>query len=156
MRQSIFRLMRIVALIPKNMAKFAKNFARQFHTLYEQKSSHLRPLLSITLSQGFRKSNFFRTLDFEKWGQKTFEQSKQTNKYVKKKITRQFYALYEKKFQIWDNFIPLLFSKDSENLKSFDIGFQEVGANRPLNGVRNTDNKKILLSKENSPRHTHL
>ena len=37
--------------------------------------------------------------------------------------------------------------KNSENLKSLDIGLREVGAKRPLNGVRNTDTKKILLSK---------
>ena len=31
------------------------------------------------------------------------------------------------------------FSKDSEYLKSLDIGLREVGAKRPLNGVRKCD-----------------
>ena len=52
-----------------------------------------------------------------------------------------------KSFQIWNYFFPLLFSKDSKNLKSLDIGFWEVGEKRLLNWVRNTNTKKILLSK---------
>ena len=52
-----------------------------------------------------------------------------------------------KNVQIWDQFFPLLFPKNSENLESLDIGLREVGAKRPLNGVRKTDTKKILLSK---------
>ena len=52
-----------------------------------------------------------------------------------------------KSLQIWDYFFTLFSPKDSENLKSFDIGLWEVGAKRPLNGVRNTDAKKIMLSK---------
>ena len=36
---------------------------------------------------------------------------------------------------------------DSENLKNLDIGLWELGAKRPLNEVRNTDTKKILLRK---------
>ena len=44
-----------------------------------------------------------------------------------------------KRFKIWDLFFLLLFPKDSKNLKSLDIGLWEVGAKRPLNGVRNCD-----------------
>ena len=51
-----------------------------------------------------------------------------------------------KSFQIWDQFFPLLSPKDSENLKSLDIGLWEVGAKRQLNRVWNTNTKKILLS----------
>ena len=58
-----------------------------------------------------------------------------------------FTPFMRKSFQIWDHFFPLLFPKDSENLKSLDIGLREVGEKRPLNGVRNTDTKKFLLSK---------
>ena len=47
-----------------------------------------------------------------------------------------FTPFMSKSFQIRDHFFPLLFPTDSENLKSFDIGLQEVGAKRPLNGVR--------------------
>ena len=57
-----------------------------------------------------------------------------------------------KSFQIWDHFFPLLFSKNSENLKSFDIGLWEEDAKRPLNLVRNTNTKKILLSKAIYPK----
>ena len=54
-RQSISWPMRIVAPIPKHpasKAKFVENltfFAQQFYTLYEQKYSNLRPLLSELL-----------------------------------------------------------------------------------------------------------
>ena len=34
-----------------------------------------------------------------------------------------------------DHFFPLLFPKDSEPLKIFDIRLREVGAKRPLNGT---------------------
>ena len=38
-------------------------------------------------------------------------------------------------FQMLDHFFPLLFPKDSESLKIFDIRLREVGAKRPLNGT---------------------
>ena len=34
-----------------------------------------------------------------------------------------------------DYFFPLVFPKDSESLKIFDIQLREVGAKRPLNGT---------------------
>ena len=34
-----------------------------------------------------------------------------------------------------DHFFPLLFPKDSESQKIFDIRLREVGAKRPLNGT---------------------
>ena len=40
-----------------------------------------------------------------------------------------------KSVQMLDHFFPLLFPKDSESLKIFDIGLREVGAKRPLNGT---------------------
>ena len=36
---------------------------------------------------------------------------------------------------MWHHFFPLLFPKDSESLKIFDIWLREVGAKRPLNGT---------------------
>ena len=48
-----------------------------------------------------------------------------------------------KSIQIWDNFFPLDFPKQSENLKSLDIGLQEVGTKRRLNEV-NIGRKKSL------------
>ena len=73
------------------------------------------------------------------------------NKWKKKSLKIFFHCghftpLMSKSFQILDPFVPLLFPKHSENLKSLDIGLWELGTKRPLNGVRNTD-KKVLLSK---------
>ena len=42
----------------KKIAKKKKN-ARRFYTLYKQKFANLRPLLSITFLQEFRKSKHF-------------------------------------------------------------------------------------------------
>ena len=64
-------------------------------------------------------------------------------------MARQFYTFLSKSFQIRDHFFPLLFPRDSENLKTLDIGLREVGAKRPVNGVRTTHTKKILLRKAN-------
>ena len=41
----------------------------------------------------------------------------------------------------------LRFHKDSENLTSLHIGLQDAGAKKTLNGVRNIDTKKIVISK---------
>ena len=40
-----------------------------------------------------------------------------------------------KNVQMLDHFFPLLFPKDSESLKIFDVRTREVGAKRPLNGT---------------------
>ena len=50
-----------------------------------------------------------------------------------------FTPFMSKSFQIWDHFFPLPFPKDSEYLKSLDIGLREVGKKRPLIGVRKCD-----------------
>ena len=46
-----------------------------------------------------------------------------------------FRQLSNKNVQMLDHFFPLLFPKDSESLKIFDIRLQEVGAKRPLNST---------------------
>ena len=60
-----------------------------------------------------------------------------------------------KSFTIRDHFLPLLIPKDSENLKSLDIGLQEVGAKRRLNGVnkvlRTHKHTNILTYRKNRP-----
>ena len=63
-----------------------------------------------------------------------------------------FTPFMSKSFQIWDHFFPLLFPKDSENLKSLDIGLWEVGAKRRLNGVNKW---KKICKKLFSPRWFH-
>ena len=45
------------------------------------------------------------------------------------------HPLLVKVFLIWDHFFPLLFPKDSKNLKILDIGLREVGTKRRLNRV---------------------
>ena len=45
---------------------------------------------------------------------------------------RRFNTLYKQKFSNLRQFFPLLFPKDSENLKSLDIGPWEVGTKRRL------------------------
>ena len=53
-------------------AKSAKKtfFARQFLSIFKQKCSNLRPLLSTTFPQGFQISKKYWTSNFGKWGQK--------------------------------------------------------------------------------------
>ena len=81
--------------------------------------------------QGFRKSKKFGHWTAGSGGKKTFKRSEQMKKIRKKLFSpRRFYTLYEQKFSN-----PLLFPKESENLKSLDIGLREVGAKRRLNGV---------------------
>ena len=46
-----------------------------------------------------------------------------------------FRPLSNKNVQILNHFFPLLFPKNSESLKIFDIPLREVGAKRPLNGT---------------------
>ena len=58
-----------------------------------------------------------------------------------------FTPFMSKSFQIWGHFLLLLCPKDSENLKSLNIWLREVRSKSPVNEVRNTDAKKILLSK---------
>ena len=54
---------------------------------------------------------------------------------IPKKSCGNFTPFMSKSIQIWDHFLPLVFPKDSENLKSLDIGLLEVGATKRLNGV---------------------
>ena len=56
-----------------------------------------------------------------------------------------FRFFMSKNFIIWDHFFPILYSKNSKNLKSLDIGFPEVGTKRLLNGV-NKWRKKIVIN----------
>ena len=60
-----------------------------------------------------------------------------------------FTPFISKSYQIWDYFFLLIVLKDSKNLKSFDIGFWEVGAKIRLNRVnkwrRRKTKKNFLL-----------
>ena len=113
-RQSISQTVWIVALIPKknpaSEATFAKKkqkkIVRRFFTLYEQKSYHLRQLISITFPQGFQKCKKFGYCISGNGGKKTFKRKTIKKNYVKNFfLLRQFYTLYEQKFS---NLRPLL------------------------------------------------
>ena len=58
----------------------------------------------------------------------------------------------EKSFTILDDFFSLFFPKDSEDLKSLDMGLRGVGAKRPLNGVRKCDGQ----TDKQTHRHTDI
>ena len=45
-----------------------------------------------------------------------------------------FTSFISKSFQIWNQFFPLLFLKDSKNLRSLDIGSREMGAKNVSTG----------------------
>ena len=87
-------------------------------------------------------------------GKKTFKRSEQMKKKIGKKnffCRCNFTTFMSKSFQILDHFFPLLFSKDSENLKSLHIGLRKIGAKIPLKGVRNTNTRKTCSVRQNSP-----
>ena len=50
-----------------------------------------------------------------------------------------FRPLPNKNVQMWDQFFPLLFPKDSEPLKILDIWLREVGAKIPLIGTSKSE-----------------
>ena len=59
---------------------------RRFYTLYELKYSNLRPLLSITFPQGFRKSKKFGHLTSGSGGKKTANVEKKTANVTNKTV----------------------------------------------------------------------
>ena len=114
--------------LPKKKPLF---FAQKFYTLYEQKLSNLRPLLSLTFPQGVRKSKKFNHWTSENGGKKTFKRSEQMRKILKKLFSlRRFYTLYEQKLSNMRPLISITFPMNSENIKSLDIELWEVGAKR--------------------------
>ena len=81
----------------KQMKKICKKLLspRRFYTLYEQKFSNLRPLLSITFLKGFRKSKKFGHWTLGIGGKKTVKQylkSEQTIKQTHTHIDKSTYG----------------------------------------------------------------
>ena len=76
-----------------------------------------------------------------KWGKKEVleEWANEKNPYIFFFCRGDFRPFLSKIVQIWDYFFPLLFPKQSEYLKRLDIGLWELGAKKPLNGVRKCD-----------------
>ena len=110
-----------------------------FFSSFWQKFSNLRPLLSITFPQGFRKSKKFTHWTVERSEKHKYQKNPaqygkihpKTNFFLRNKFTPFIF----KSFQTWHHFFLLLFPKDSESLKILDIKLQEVGTKKHLNGA---------------------
>ena len=140
--------------------KICKNLfsQRQFYTIFEQMFSNLRPLLSITFPLKFQKSKKFGHWTSGSEGKKTVIRSEKHRYQEKSCSVRQnlqkknifwrgdFKPFICKSFQIWDHFLPLLFPKDSESLKIWDIRLREVGAKRRLNSTSKVNTQKSPIS----------
>ena len=100
-----------ILLVWQNSSKIIF-FAQRFYTLHEQTYSNLRPPLSISFPQGFRKSKKFGHWTLGSGGTKTFKWSEQRKKLFPPRNLRPFLS---KNVHIWDHFFPLLFHKVSES-----------------------------------------
>ena len=127
-------------------------FARRFSTIFKQKCSYLRPLLSITFLQGFRISKNIGHPTSGSGDKKTFKKDQKPKKTEKSEeknffLRGDFRQFSKKNVHIWDHFFPLLFPKDSESLKILDIRLREVGAKRPLKKTENRRRPKKVKKK---------
>ena len=80
---------------------------QQFETIFEQKCSYLRPLLSITFPQGFWIFKIFGHPILGSGGKKTLKWYLKSEHFLK--IRYDFRTFSSKNAQIWDHFFPLLF-----------------------------------------------
>ena len=123
-----------ILLVRQYSLKIKLVFARRFYTLYKQRYSNLRPLASISFSQGLRKFKKFGHWTSGNGGTKTFKWSEQR----KKKSVKIFFCrvnfrpFLSKKVHFWDHFFPFLFPKDLESLKMLNIQLCEMGGKRRL------------------------
>ena len=62
--------------------------------------------------------------------------------------------LPNKNVQIWDQFFPLIFPRDSESPKILDIRLWEVGAKRRLNGTSKLNTQTDVRTDGRTDRHT--
>ena len=119
--------------VNKENKSVKKKVAAAILTIFEQKCSNLRPLLSKTFPQGFLISKKFGHLISRSGGKKTFKRYLKSEQ-MKKKIRKNFFCRGDfrpflcKNVQIGDHFLPILFPKNSESLKFLDIQLWEVGA----------------------------
>ena len=72
----------------------------QFYTIFEQKSSNLRPFLSITFCQGFRISKKLGHWTSGSWSKNTVKLSERTDKHTKQKQRRNGKILHQKKQKV--------------------------------------------------------
>ena len=93
---------------------------------------HFLPLL---FPQGFRISKHIGHPTSGSGDKRTVKRYLKSEKVILKNIFLRgnFRQLSNKNIQMLDHFFQLLFPKESESLKIFDIQFREVGSKRPLN-----------------------
>ena len=113
---------------------------RRFYTLYEQKFSNLKPILSITFPQKFQKSKKFGHCTSVIGGKKTFKRNEQMKKIRKKLFSPcQFYTLYEQQFSNLRPLLSITFPQGFRISKKLGHWTSGSGGKRPLNGVRKCD-----------------
>ena len=122
--------------VRQNQQKQKKN-AWRFQTTSQQKSSNVKPLLSITFPQGFRISKNIKHPTSGSGGKKTVKRYLKSEKSERKNF---FCAaildhFQTKMFKCQTTFFHYFSPKDSESLKILDIRLWEVGAKRPLKGT---------------------
>ena len=82
------------------------------------------------------------TLEFLKWGKKTFKRNEKEHKKI-----RDFFSTATILYPLWAQVFKSetisfhYFPQWLKNLEGFYIDLQEVGEKRPLNGARKTDKK---------------
>ena len=162
-RRSIYWPLRIVAPIPKNpanKAKFAKKktlFLRSNFTPFRSKSIQCETTSFHYFSQGFRICKKCVHWTLGRGDKKTFKRREQTLKISKTLFwSGNLTPFISKSFQIWDHFFKLPFHKDSEYLKSLNIGLWELGAKRPLNGVRKCDRQTHKQTHKHTNKHMNI
>ena len=115
---------KIWVYLPLPKAKFVggKKTEQRFDTLYKQKLSNLRPLLSMTFPQEFRKSNKIGHFTLGSGGKKMFKRSEQMKKRkncIKLFLPRRFYTLYEQKFSNLRPILSITFPQGFRKFKMF-------------------------------------
>ena len=104
---------------------------RQFYTLYQQKFSNMRPIISITFPQSFRKYKKVWTLESMKGGQKDRKSKK--HQYKKSCSVRQN-SSKNKHFlrRVLQSLIVKVFKSDTNFSITFPQGFQRANALRRI------------------------
>ena len=134
-------------------------FARRFLTIFKQKCSNMRPLLSITFPY-----ESLKILDIplrEVGAKRPLNGTSKVKKVKKKKLflARRFRTIFKQKCSYMRPILSILFPKDSESLKILDIRRWEVGAKRPLNGTskvnRHTDRRTDVQTDRRTDKSTY-
>ena len=136
---------------PRKVKKKTFFFPRRFQTIFKQKCSYLRPLLSITFPQEFRISKNIGHSNSGSGGTKTVKKDRKPKKTEKSEeknffFARRFQTIFKQKCSYLRPLLSITFTKDSESLKILDIRLREVGAKSPLNAGVNIPTRSTRLS----------